>query len=75
MGWKALRGRRTTIYSPFVTLMRLLKMSGNTEIVDMTACYVVTLLLLLQLKHQVGGLNGLAKGVQQDDSSGKRCGV
>lgn len=42
MGWKTLRGRRTTIYSPYVTLIRLLKMGGNTVIVDMTACYIVT---------------------------------
>ena len=42
MGWKTLRGRQTTIYSPFITLIRLLKMGGKTVIVDMTACYIIT---------------------------------
>jgi hypothetical protein len=58
VGWKALRGRRTTIYFPFVTLLRLLKMGGNTEIVDMTSCYAVTFVTFE--KHQVGELYGLA---------------
>ena len=36
----------------------------------MAACYAVTV-----EKHQVGELYGLAEGVQQDHSSGKRGGV
>lgn len=46
------RVKRATnhIYSPFVALIRLLKMGGNTEIVEVTACYIVTFVTVENIK-------------------------
>lgn len=49
-GLESVKRATNHIYSHFVTLKRLLKMGGNTEIVDMTACYVVTIVTVENIK-------------------------